>query len=329
MTPLHGTYSAIVVSAQDPQNRGRARLRIPQLMGTAVSGWAEPVTLGATLPGDTVFVAFDGGDRNRPIYWPSVGAGRRGWEPLTLGAGWAGDTGTEGPPMGRLTQDGMIELHGAFRAADNAVPAGNVTQTVGTLAGGLKPVYRAFALAAGPTSASQGAQPATVWGPGTGTTTSATFVDTLSTGGLLTLNFVAPISGKVSVLFGANCTNSSETGVAYMSFTLLRGSTELLAPSLSYATYRQYLGFSSTMTSYPVEGLTPGSTHTITAAYRSNATGNTASFDKRFLRVDPVGVNPDMAPRIGVYQDGTVRVVYPHGTSNSYVSLAGIRVRAQ
>lgn len=328
MTPLYGVYSAIVVSAQDPQNRGRVRLRIPQIMGTAVSGWAEPVTLGASFPGDQVFVSFDGGDRNAPVFWPMVRAGRRGWEPLELASGWTGDAGADGPPMARLAADGMIELQGVARTTDNSIPAGNLTVTIGTLAGGLKPLYRAFATAAGATTASQGAQLSTSWAAGTASTTSVTFVENLTTAGPLSVSFVAPISGKVNIFFGANCTNSSDTGVAYMSFTLARGATELLTPSLSWATYRQFTGFSSVVTSYPVEGLAAGSTHTVTAAYRSNAVGNTASFDKRFLRVDPVGVNPELAPRIGVYQDGTVRAVYPYGSANSFVSLAGIRVRA-
>lgn len=328
MTPLYGTFGAIVVSTQDPQNRGRVRLRIPQVMGVAVSGWAEPVSHGIALPGDQVFAAFSGGDRNAPIFWPLVRTGALGWTPITLLPGWVGDTGEDGPPVCRLSADGMIELHGALRREDSVIPEGNISQTVGTLPLGLAPVTRGFAIAAGATSGSQGSQVSTAWGSGTGGTTSITFTETLSAGVPLTLSFVAPASGKVNIMFGANATNSSDTGVAYMSFTLTRGSTTILSPSLSWATYRQFLGFSSVATSYPVDSLTPASTHTLTASYRSNASGNTASFDKRFMRVDPVSVNPDMAPRVGLYQDGTVRVTFPFGYTSSYVSLAGIRLRA-
>lgn len=35
-------YAGIITHAQDPQGLGRVRLRIPQVSGDAVTGWAYP-----------------------------------------------------------------------------------------------------------------------------------------------------------------------------------------------------------------------------------------------------------------------------------------------
>lgn len=69
-------YSAIyrgsVYDTVDPENRGRLRLLVPQVLGDAPSAWAEP-----TLPvsdryqpkvNERVWVFFEGGDLNRPTY---------------------------------------------------------------------------------------------------------------------------------------------------------------------------------------------------------------------------------------------------------------------
>lgn len=72
MIPIHGLYSAVVVSNSDPEQRGRVQLQIPQITGLAVSGWAEPITAGESVPGDHVYMTFEGGDRNYPLFWPKV-----------------------------------------------------------------------------------------------------------------------------------------------------------------------------------------------------------------------------------------------------------------
>ncbi|MFE5853216.1 phage baseplate assembly protein V [Streptomyces sp. NPDC056500] len=327
MTPLFGIYSGIVVSTQDPQNRGRVKLRVPQVMGAAITGWAEPVVIGNATVGDQVFAAFEGGDQSWPIYWPRPQASALGWRPLALGTGWEGDTGPDGVPECRL-MDGMIEVQGAVRRTDGEVPAAGAPHTVGTLPVGLAPVYRVLAAGATLTNAAQESQSVAAWGPGTAGTTSTSFTETLETAAALTVSFVAPSSQKVNVLFGANCTNSSATGIGYMSIGLRRGGTTVFSPSLLYATYRATDGFVSVSTSYPVSDLQAGVTYTVTAWYRSSSLANTAHFDKRFLRVDPVMPNPNMTPRTGLYQDGTLRVVYPHGSASSFVSFTGLRARA-
>lgn len=85
--PINGFYRARVESNLDPLHLGRIRARIPQIHGiegdTALSNealpWAYPVTTTGTgfnhgsciVPetGDYVFIAFENGDRNSPIYF--------------------------------------------------------------------------------------------------------------------------------------------------------------------------------------------------------------------------------------------------------------------
>ncbi|MFJ4739066.1 hypothetical protein [Streptomyces sp. NPDC088775] len=326
---MDGTYSAIVVSAQDPQNRGRARLRIPQVMGTAVSGWAEPVVLGAVLSGDQVYVSFDGGDRNVPVFWPKVRAGLRGWIPMAMASGWSADTSVDGPPAARLTADGMIELQGVARKTDGTAPAATSDLTVCTLPDGILPLYRVFGMGAGASHAAQGAQSVSASRGLRGTTTSATYVSTL-TGDAppVTVTFVAPASGRVNVMLGANIINGNDVRWSYMGFSVSLGSTQIVAPDNDSALYKAKAGDASVASSFPVSGLLAGTTYTATLWYQSSNADNTVTYDNRVLRVDPVMPGSDLGVRIGVYQDGTIRARYPYNSASSFVSLGGVRARA-
>jgi hypothetical protein len=67
----HGVYIGSVVNANDPQNRSRVKLYIPQVLGNAVSNWAVPLGFGVSsvpVPGAIVHAMFTGGDINYPIY---------------------------------------------------------------------------------------------------------------------------------------------------------------------------------------------------------------------------------------------------------------------
>lgn len=69
---FYGIYLASVVNTNDPKRTNRVTLKVPQVLGTAVSNWALPAA-GAALPavGKTVFAMFIGGDINRPVYLES------------------------------------------------------------------------------------------------------------------------------------------------------------------------------------------------------------------------------------------------------------------
>lgn len=66
----HGIYDAVVRNTDDPSGLGRVQLQVPQVMGTAMSNWAEPLSqlFGPPAIGTRVFAAFTGGDINKPVY---------------------------------------------------------------------------------------------------------------------------------------------------------------------------------------------------------------------------------------------------------------------
>jgi hypothetical protein len=65
----YGIYRGVVVDTADPDNRGRITLQVPQILGTAVTGWAWPIIGGYTpIPGDGCWVMFEGGDPNFPLW---------------------------------------------------------------------------------------------------------------------------------------------------------------------------------------------------------------------------------------------------------------------
>jgi phage baseplate assembly protein gpV len=82
---LYGKYRAYVVDADDPENRGRVKVKCPMVMGQYASDWCEiclPNTESVTgdmfIPavGESVWVEFEDGDPNYPIVsggWYPVG----------------------------------------------------------------------------------------------------------------------------------------------------------------------------------------------------------------------------------------------------------------
>jgi uncharacterized protein involved in type VI secretion and phage assembly len=74
-----GKYRAIVIDNDDPENRGRLRLKIPSVLGEdVVSGWALPCLPYGGLEdqgfvfipeaGATVWVEFEGGNLDYPVW---------------------------------------------------------------------------------------------------------------------------------------------------------------------------------------------------------------------------------------------------------------------
>ena len=89
-------YRGIVVDNNDPQGKGRVKVRIPQIYGVSTDDvsfvatpnipWATCAVLpagndsGSFLPpniGDTVFITFEGGQPNYPIYFGGIYTIRR------------------------------------------------------------------------------------------------------------------------------------------------------------------------------------------------------------------------------------------------------------
>jgi hypothetical protein len=65
-----GIYRGIVKRNDDPSLGRRVTLRIPQILGTAESAWAETTDPNGILPaiGSLVWVMFLGGDITKPVY---------------------------------------------------------------------------------------------------------------------------------------------------------------------------------------------------------------------------------------------------------------------
>lgn len=131
----HGTYAAKVVNTQDPLQQKRIKMRIPQVLGTAISNWAPPV-FNPNLPvpqvGSLINAVFLGGDINWPMYYPPFKVPQTGeWQLITPAGGWSVVAGLIKPQI-RTTTAGSAEiignLGGPGTTTDNTV--------IGTLPGG-------------------------------------------------------------------------------------------------------------------------------------------------------------------------------------------------
>ncbi|MGW3763124.1 phage baseplate assembly protein V [Streptomyces sp. NPDC005131] len=322
MTPLYGTFSAIVVDAHDPQNRGRARVRIPQVMGTAVSGWAEPVVVGAVMPGDQVYVSFDGGDRNFPVFWPRLRGAVPGlWTPLALESGWVASSA--GSPVYRVTQDGMVELSGSVETS-TAISLGSAVKFA-SLPQVAWPVETHRATTATIYRSAYNAKTAFGDARATHTTVSVSYVTEASGP---SVSFVAPGSGQVVVVFGAFMQSSTAVGRCLMSVRSALGGTTIADAEDNRSAETQGVDNVSASNSRTFTGLTPGTTYTATALYRTDDASTTASFDNKWVVVIPIGPHDTPAARITMTTSGDLQALFPGGAASPYdMSLTGVRAR--
>jgi len=66
---FYGIYRGTVADVNDPSNKNRIRLQVPQILGSATTGWAWPIIGSyAPKPGDGCWVMFEGGDPNFPLW---------------------------------------------------------------------------------------------------------------------------------------------------------------------------------------------------------------------------------------------------------------------
>lgn len=69
-----GIYRGVVRTTADPTGSGRVRLQVPQVSGTALTGWVAPIQSGGAPPsvGQQVWVFYEGGDVSYPVYVPPI-----------------------------------------------------------------------------------------------------------------------------------------------------------------------------------------------------------------------------------------------------------------
>ena len=101
----YGKYRAKVSKVNDPEKRGRIKVMCPKVLGNAVSNWCEPCIPVAynfggdfAVPkvGETVWVEFEAGDVNKPIYvggwWCKEGSPSKEYSVGTRYIEWNGCT---------------------------------------------------------------------------------------------------------------------------------------------------------------------------------------------------------------------------------------------
>jgi hypothetical protein len=106
-----GTYRAIVTAISDPLGTRRVRVQCPQISGLAELNWAEPARVYDPIPniGDIVWIYFNGGETNKPIY--AISSNPYFWHTPSLSSGWAlGPGGGSAQPLEfrKDTQDNIF-----------------------------------------------------------------------------------------------------------------------------------------------------------------------------------------------------------------------------
>jgi hypothetical protein len=123
----------------------------------------------------------------------------------------------------------------------------------------------------------------------TGTTTSTTYVSSLTTSGTLTLNFTAPLSGKVLITVGARMQQSVANRYVRMAYALSGASvyTETDDDAALMAADGSQNSEASIFKTTLRTGLVAGGSYTVTARHKTNISG-TATFIGRLITVQPV-----------------------------------------
>lgn len=71
---FYGVYRGVVVDNSDPESQNRLRIQVPQILGQAITNWAWgilPAVTGSIFlpePGAGIWVMFEGGDPNFPLW---------------------------------------------------------------------------------------------------------------------------------------------------------------------------------------------------------------------------------------------------------------------
>ena len=114
----YGVYQGRVISTADPDALNRVRVIVPQVTGKADSAWALPSVPKAPQPliGALVWVSYNNGEPNRPVYYAQAFAG---FSPTFVGTRNA-----------VLVAGAVTFAHGAPFTPVSAIPVGNISSAV-------------------------------------------------------------------------------------------------------------------------------------------------------------------------------------------------------
>jgi len=98
MRELLSVYRAVVVGVKDPDNKGRIRVKAPQVAGNAELQWAESVNSALPVPAlnSIVWVMFNGGYINKPVYIPNTKDEEVVWRSVSLASGYTHNGNSQG-----------------------------------------------------------------------------------------------------------------------------------------------------------------------------------------------------------------------------------------
>lgn len=124
-----GFYRGTVVSNADPDGLYRVRADVPQLLGVSTMGWCRPMmgaVNGIPAVGEQIWVGFEAGDVNYPLYIRSNTLTVDSLSDGTVTTGTGLDTRTPNPPQNLVITsvayiDGAGNLQGRVTATWDAV----------------------------------------------------------------------------------------------------------------------------------------------------------------------------------------------------------------
>lgn len=140
----NGTYRGRVTAVNDPTNSKKIKFQCPQIAGNAELQWAEPTNYldPIPLPGDLVWIYFNGGDTTKPVY--SITRNPYVWTNPTYLSGWTGNNifnGLGGPTLKiRKTLEDEVYIYGNAKATGTSnfvltLPVGYYNPTGGGMSG--------------------------------------------------------------------------------------------------------------------------------------------------------------------------------------------------
>jgi hypothetical protein len=81
----YGVYRGIVKNIKDPQNLHRVAVQVPQVTGSETTDWAWPIVPSSKPPaiGQGVFICYQGGDPEYPLWIGTFGSATTGGSGIT------------------------------------------------------------------------------------------------------------------------------------------------------------------------------------------------------------------------------------------------------